>query len=133
MALGAVLAVSGVGSPARAQDGFCTAVTGEITSSLKQVSYLKMQDTTDDSAPRAAMRASQATTLMDQIGRNMDQLKGHYCADYPYPVSEKVFQSPAALCAMKMTTARMTSGYASESSVAGCDQSQWQPDRPYQR
>ena len=123
--LGSSLLAAVIAFPASAQSGFCKTTNELILDALKAISLLATQDGFDDSAPRAAMRAAQAGAAYQQINQNLGQLKDHTCPAFPYPISEKLYQSPAALCSMILATSQMRNGFASEKDSPECDRSKW--------
>jgi hypothetical protein len=97
----------------------CRVLEQAIEDAQKEISALGVDEIGDNSAFRAAMRASQATAQQSAIQTNLALMQQSRCSPYSHPITGHAYDSPASLCVLART--------ARDPGVdTACDRNTWQ-------
>lgn len=108
-------------SSAAAEPGVCHRLVGAIDFDEKELESLEIDNTMEDSAPRATMRGTNQTYVMARINGNLALMAAHRCTPLGHPIDPAQYM----LDALKCHTALMTSAADSDGAKAACDRSKW--------
>jgi hypothetical protein len=81
-----------------ANGAICGHLSEAIDLAQLNISDLAAHGVGDDSAPRATLRAAQATAYYAQIQVNLSLMVAHHCSPYGFAITEGAFLNDAAAC-----------------------------------
>ena len=117
----AALLVQAASSPAASGAGICVALNSRIEDDQKTLATLGAEGLGDDSAPRATMRAAQATEAVSEAQANIALLEAHHCSAYARPISDGAYMNDALVCHLARVKA------TDATAIPECDQTKWTP------
>jgi hypothetical protein len=116
-----------------ATPAICASLASDYDAASKKLAMLKVEGIIDDSAPRATMRETESTNIIDQARITMDIMKNNGCKSPTAAPSADRYITAAFACetaATKQSTAALQAAMQGNAapdspSPAECDQSKW--------
>ena len=119
------------------EPAICASLASDYEGASKKLAMLKVEGIFDDSAPRATMRETQSTNIIDQARITMDLMKNNGCKGPTAAPSADRYLT-AALDCMKERTSRLADAAwarvdgkpaaAASEPPTQCDQTKWSPN-----
>ncbi len=120
----ALIALAPAPATSAAPPSICKAFGDQIESDLQDLAEIDADEITDNSAPRATMRADRQIVKLETIRANIDLMSAHHCAPYAHTVSSHRYFLPATQCQLDI----LNSVKAGKSGVPDtCSRANWKP------
>ena len=111
----------------------CHELRAAIAFEEKELSTIAVDETTDNSAPRATMRATQSTQALTEIYDNVQLMAEQRCAPYPRAISAYTYIVSSRACREAIEKAVATTADGAPPAFTPtpeCDRSKWTPPAP---
>jgi hypothetical protein len=120
-----------------AEPAICASLASDYEGASKKLAMLKVEGIFDNSAPRATMRETQSTNIMEQARFTMDLMKNNGCKGPTAAPSADRYMSAALDCMKERATRTADAAWAkldgkpaaiSSEPPTQCEQTSWKSD-----